>query len=1013
VIGMTKTVRFCTLAAVLLIAALSFLFLIPNAVSTEAAVVPDKIDSIASPDGLLSFNVFADDNGRISYNIVHNGIEAVERSSLGILTGLYDFTGDLEYTGKSPVLSVDSEFHLVSGKNRIVSDVYNQTVFSFEKNGAEFAVEVKVYNDGAGFRYLLEGSTEDVVVRETTSIKIPESSIYWGMQYLGAQEEQFFDRHTVSQLGSKHDSYFMPFLYNVQDSDDGTYVLILQADVNSRYAGSRLYRSAERQLDIRFIIEQTEPVVIQLPFASPWRIFAIGTAGDIAETNIVECFAAETDMADTSWIKPGITAWTWYNNDRTDSLDVYKNYVDFAAEMGWSYVLLDEGWQPSDGSRNKFNRFYYEGEFEWVTNELIPYANDKNIGILVWSDYVDLTGDRIERLERWAEMGVKGVKVDFFDNETQAILYEMDRILDECARLRLIVNFHGAVAPTGVRRTQPHELAREGVQGEEYNKWPRPDGWPATTIVQNTILPFTRQIAGAMDFTPALSTHIKDPHRTQAHSAALTVLFECGTPTFADRPAVYRASAFYDFLRDIPAVWDEFKYLGGRPSEYAAVARRNGDDWYIAAITVDARSDFEVELDFLSGGTYYASIFTDGLTPSCTDIEYRQVQKDDTIKLPMALHGGAVVKLTKATPVMPVNLQLTPEAVQLGVGLSGSVAVHYDKDPMPSITRFNWESANPAVASVSNGVITGQSIGQTTVSMIGPNGIMGTVAVSVVESLPLTHPWRVVPRPSRPLAPIRPHIDTPASIFIKTQHGDMWNTWNNNGSNLNMHLMEVPGDTDSLTITAKLTFEPTFDFQMASLTFYIGDGNFVSVMRRHHSEYGGNAFMVTANYNSVSLEESINDAVPDTAGAVCYLKLVKEGSVFRGYYSEDNLNWVFISSKEHDVLDNASILNAGFYAANGGGDWALNTPSAIAVFEDFTLNNELVSFARMYNPGHVLGRGGVTVADASLAFRGVLGLTELTPSQRQAAAIDSGIGFPTIGDVLRIFRFALGLSTEL
>jgi hypothetical protein len=367
------------------------------------------------------------------------------------------------------------------------------------------------------------------------------------------------------------------------------------------------------------------------------------------------------------------------------------------------------------------------------------------------------------------------------------------------------------------------------------------------------------------------------------------------------------------------------------------------------------------------------------------------------------------MKITKEPPVMPVNLRLSAETLWLGVGLSDTVSILYDEYPRPDVTRFNWVSSHPDIAAVTGGMITGLKPGRTTVSLTGPEGVLGTVGVTVSESLPLISPWSVI----RPSALMTPHIGPANRISIQTEAGGLWASQSPiGGSNRNFHVMDVPGDLENVTIEVKLIFEPVMDFHKAALTFHNGDDNIVSVHRRHHSYYGFNCFMTSMNVNRTP-DESIADAVPDTLGPVCYLRLVKNGSVFRGYYSEDGVNWAFISSKTHYGLGSAPSLRVGFYAVNGGG--ATGTSSITAVFEDFKLNGEVIPFAEAVEPirfGHVLDRDVITVADAALVFRNILGLISLTDKQREAAAVGGG-SEPTIADVLRIFRYALGLSPQI
>jgi hypothetical protein len=345
-------------------------------------------------------------------------------------------------------------------------------------------------------------------------------------------------------------------------------------------------------------------------------------------------------IEDASWIKPGVTSWTWFNGDSTSDPETYKRYIDLSAEMGWQYVLLDEGWQPKT-ENDAQGRQTYEGVFPWVA-DVVQYANERGIGLFVWSTYWDLeTPEKRARLREWADMGVKGIKVDFFNSETQAALRITDEIIAASADARLMLNLHGCNKPSGERRTWPHMLTREGVYGEEHFIEGPGSG---ANAAHTTTLPFTRGAVGPTDYTPSIADIYDKQVFSDAHRLALAVVYESGTQCFSAKPQSYYDSPAKDFLKDFPASWDESRLLAGAPGEYAVMARRKGGDWYIGSICDGAR-DIEIPLNFLGEGFYTASLYVDG--ENGVVLETGSATAADGLDVPQAERGGFVLKLTQ------------------------------------------------------------------------------------------------------------------------------------------------------------------------------------------------------------------------------------------------------------------------------------------------------------------------------------------------------------------------------
>lgn len=582
--------------------------------------------TLSSPDGGLTARIAADGNG-IRYNMSLDGQEIIADSAMGlegegIENGIY--VEDVR------ISAVDEEYPMISGKASVYRNHYNGAEIQLSGNTTIFA---RCYDDGFAFSYMTDRDTK--VIDEKTTFCVPDDCAAYSAEY----ERCYESRYTKGTLNGMNGLYGTPLLMEY----GGTYMMIGEADLTSAYCGSAIRADGTNTLYLDFEPKQTDPVYLAAYTRTPWRVIAAGSAAQIADTQIFENLCPPCRITDTSWIKPGVSSWTWFNGDPTNDPAVYKSYVDFAVEMGWEYILLDEGWQPlvsNDGGRKSYGGVYY-----WA-RDVIDYAASRGIGVFVWSTYWDLDmPDKRERLREWAQMGIKGVKIDFFDSETQGMMTLYDVLAKECADLKLMVNFHGCNKPTGLRRTYPNLITCEAVHGTEH--FLSGDGYGATAE-HNTILPFTRNAAGPMDYTPAITDYCDKHYFTDAHKAALAVVFESGVQTFSDKPMNYRNSVYYDFFRNIPEAWEETVTLDAKPGEYVVTMRRKGDTYYVGSICNSQRSA-RIDMSFLKEGLYLCEIFSDEGNSICA------VRRGDTITIPQELHGGAALRIKPWTGIYSGN----------------------------------------------------------------------------------------------------------------------------------------------------------------------------------------------------------------------------------------------------------------------------------------------------------------------------------------------------------------------
>jgi hypothetical protein len=363
----------------------------------------------------------------------------------------------------------------------------------------------------------------------------------------------------------------------------------------------------------------------------------------IQETSLVTNLNPPSVIKDASWVKPGRSSWSWWSaGGTTRDFNVQKEYIDFTADMTWEYVLIDAGWPDMKG-----------GSME----ELVKYANSKNVGIVLWYhsgmgrekdtlSYANLMAFPEERKKEFQKIqawGVKGIKVDFFDSDKQPVIQRYYDILRDAADHKIMVNFHGSTLPRGWERTYPHVVSMESVKGAEgAGRQEFCDRAP----VHNTILPFTRNAVGSMDYTPVTFTNKREAKRqtTFAHELALSVVFESGIFHFADNMKSYQALPEQpkNFLRKVPAAWDETKYIAGVPGKYTVVARRKGNAWYIAGINGQlTEQEVSFDLPFIKKETTL-NMITDGKDAASFLTESMKT-KGKNIKIKLAAKGGFVL----------------------------------------------------------------------------------------------------------------------------------------------------------------------------------------------------------------------------------------------------------------------------------------------------------------------------------------------------------------------------------
>ncbi|WP_197068334.1 glycoside hydrolase family 97 catalytic domain-containing protein [Candidatus Soleaferrea massiliensis] len=871
--------------------------------------------AVTSPSKTNNIILMQNKEGGVDYLVIADGKIAMNLSKTGMKTSLGDFSAGLAFAGREDKV-IDEEYEMLSGKQSTFVNQANESTLKFTKDGIQFNIIARAYDDGVAFRYQIIGEDGQKLIfnDEDTTFNTPEGSFAYAQKTDGGFETEY-DKKIVSQLSG---NYAADFLYK---TPDGAWGMIAEANHTSQYTGMMLKANNANELQAAFSVSQRGKPETTAPFTSPWRVVVLDTPEDIANTQIFENLSDPSVIEDTSWIEPGVTAWTWLNGDPCNSGDTYIRYIDFAAEMGWTYVLMDDGWNIGG---NDFNRFAVP---DWY-DEVYAHAQEKGIKLLAWmhKNMVN-TKERQEYLiPLLANIGISGLKIDFFDGDKQDQIQLYEDLMKITAENKLVVNFHGSNLPTGERRTWPHVLAREGVFGGEYQYWVH--NRPPHIDHYNT-LPFTRNATGPMDFTPLYY----NPNVTDTASMASAVTFECGIPCLADKPDKYLNSAAKEFFKDLPAAWDDSVVLEADPAEYYTVARRGGGVWYVAGTATNARTA-TVDLSFLGEGNYYAFIYTDGADMRTINSEIKQVSCEDILEIPCAKAGGFGIKILDRAPTQAEEIILSKNELTMEVESQATITAALNPSDV-DISDIVWTSSDESVAAVNGGTVTALKEGTATIT--AATGLNQDVSASCVVTVTkkgylLTSDWSI-----RNEFKTAYQINGTDSLTIWPQSGDAW------GSGFTTrNVFHLAAPATDFVMTTKVHFAPKTHPETAGLVVYAADNvdALFFVARRLHDGLGGKV-VATLNETPNGTEKSSREAQPDQD---VYLKLEKVGNQLTGSYSYDNENWTVVEGTQVNDSLNVENLRIGVFTSQGGAPNS-DTLYQPATFTEFKVNGEAVPFA--------------------------------------------------------------------
>jgi alpha-glucosidase len=534
---------------------------------------------------------------------------------------------------------------------------------------------VRAYNDGVAFRYAFPeqaGWKNYTLYDESTNFNLagdPKALVLFLPSYTSSHEGPYTHK-AYSQL--KADSLMdMPATFEYPNN---MYLAITEAEVVN-YAGMYLNKNSDGTMRGKLSPlpgQDKEKVKAVLPHETPWRVAIITErAGALIESNMLTNLNGSCRIEDTSWIKPGKSTFPWWNGtvvpDTTfapgNNFETNKYYIDFCARNGIEYHSVVEygqhEWYVNDGP--DFlpgpNADASKSIASIDMQQICDYAKSKGVGIRVWVHWKALYPMLEKAFAQYEKWGISGMMVDFMDRDDQEMIKIQEEILQTAAKHHLHIQFHGSSKPSGLHRMYPNEFTREGTRNYEVYKWD-------TTInaSHDIAMPFTRMLAGATDyhlggFRSVPQSKFKIKYRsplvtsTRCHMLAMYVVLESYLGMVCDYPQAYEGQSGFDFLKAVPANWDETRVPNAVIDEYVTIARRNGDNWYIGSITNNKPRTHTVKLDFLGAGEYTADVYTDAAdtdtNPNNLKNETRTVTRNDVLTLPIAANGGAVVKISK------------------------------------------------------------------------------------------------------------------------------------------------------------------------------------------------------------------------------------------------------------------------------------------------------------------------------------------------------------------------------
>lgn len=602
----------------------NFIFFVVTLFATLSSnLFPGTQDNytVTSPDGKLKAEVFLLNKGLPAFNIFYENNEVMTNNKLGLVLGDEDFSENLKFLDVTSVTNVEDTYSLISGKKVSCKYSGNKRVFQFtNSNKQKIEIVFQVSNDGVAFHYYIPGKSEEIkkITEECTYFNFNKNTSGWIQPLAAAKsgwcsvnpsyEEHYQNGINITELPTNDPGWTFPALFK----SESYWICLTETAPDRNYCGCRLlHDSLSTGFKIGFP-QQAEVIFngslkpeSKLPWKTPWRIIAIGrNLKTLVESTIGTDLSKPNVIEDYSFVKAGRSSWSWVLlKDDSTIYPVQKKFIDYAADMGWEYCLIDADWDRRIG-------------YEKIA-ELSSYAATKGVGLFLWynsagdwntapytpRDKLLTHQQRCDEFKRLNSMGIKGVKIDFWGGDGQSVMCSYQDIIEDAAQYKLMVNCHGSTIPRGWQRTYPNLVTMESIRGFEFVTFEQinADKQPEHC----TIIPFTRNLFDPMDFTPVCFSEVPGMIRktSSCFELALSVLFTSGVQHFAEIPQGMNSTADYvkQMMREVPVAWDETVFIDGYPGEYVLIARKKDNRWFVAGINgTNTDRTLMLNLDFLN-----------------------------------------------------------------------------------------------------------------------------------------------------------------------------------------------------------------------------------------------------------------------------------------------------------------------------------------------------------------------------------------------------------------------------
>lgn len=638
-----------------------------------SALAAVKNHKLTSPDGRISV-VVTSGNG-LSWSVSMDGKQLLAPSAVSVTIDDGSVYGEGKLK-RTETRSVSREISTALYKKSLVEDKYNELTFTF----SDCRVVFRAYDSGVAYRFISRSRHDFKVLSEKAEFRFAQDWPAY-VPYTSVFNSSFEKQYTLTEL-SEFDTRSMSILPMMVKASDGIRMNIMESSLYD-YPGMYL-RRGDGLLELRGTFAAYPEKVAQGGHNSlqgivgsrrdyiahcsaeekfPWRIIAIGDDRAMADCDLVWLLGEDpAEGSDWDWVKPGKVAWEWWNGWNVKGVDfkaginndTYKFYIDFAAEYGIEYVILDEGWSVKGAA--DLMKVVPEIDIK----ELVDYAAARNVGIILWAGYWAFDREMENICRHYSSLGVKGFKIDFMDRDDQMMVAFHSRAAATAAKYRLLVDFHGTYKPSGLSRTWPNVLNYEGVFGCEQMKWCKSD---VNQPLYDVLMPFIRQCAGPVDYTQGAMNNAARGHfranysepmsmGTRCHQLAEYMVFDSPLCMLCDTPINYRREPECTrFIASVPTVWDETRVLDGRVGECIVTARRKGDEWYVEGICSWKAINLKIDLGFLGDGLWTAEIFRDGVNASRNGTDYireiRTVEAGSSFGVEMAPGGGVAMRLKR------------------------------------------------------------------------------------------------------------------------------------------------------------------------------------------------------------------------------------------------------------------------------------------------------------------------------------------------------------------------------